>query len=208
MSSRRILWATITASLAFALSCGAAAATEPSETSGPAAVSPPNGVFLEARPLEDGAWQLQARVVDASGQPIGGQDVLFTVAVDFLGSRNIVLGSAQTDVAGKATLRYRPTWNGLHALAAQAVDADGTVSVTGQSSIQVDGVDPPVARDPQSLPTMRAWAVPVAALVVAAVWLLLGFLFVAAVIGVRRSRGAPPHNVSPGQSINHLRGAP
>jgi len=148
----------------------------------------PAAVDLQASEAKDGAWQLKARVVDAAGEPVAGTEVRLSVAVDFLGQRRILVDSAPTDVTGRATLVYRPTWNGEHRLIAEAGGADGGPVVAGQLTVDVTGARTPVTPDAVALPLMRAWAVPVAALVVVSVWAALGMVFVVAVVGIRRAR--------------------
>jgi hypothetical protein len=148
----------------------------------------PAVVDLEAGEAKDGAWQLKAHVVDAAGEPVAGTEVRLTVAVDFLGQRRIFIDSAPTDVTGGATLVYRPTWNGEHRLIAEAGGADGGLVVAGQLTVDVTGVRSPVTPDAIALPLVRAWAFPVAALVVALVWGILGMVFLITVIGIRRAR--------------------
>jgi len=148
----------------------------------------PAGVELQASQAKDGAWQLKAQVVDPSGGPVAGTQVRFSVIVDFLGQRRVDLGTAPTDVTGRATFLYRPTLNGAHRLIAETGGEDGSAAVVGQLSVDIEGVASPIAPDPVALPTVRTWAVPVAALVVASVWAVLGFVFLMAVIGIRRAR--------------------
>jgi len=148
----------------------------------------PAVVDLQASDAKDGAWQLKARVVDAAGEPVPGTEVRLTVAVDFLGQRRILIDSAPTDVTGRATLVYRPTWNGEHRLIAEAGGVDGGPVVAGQLTVDVTGAGTPVTPDTVALPLMRAWAVPVAALVVVSVWAALGLVFLVAVVGIRRAR--------------------
>jgi hypothetical protein len=148
----------------------------------------PATVDLSASEAEEGAWQLKAHVVDAAGEPVAGTEVRLSVLVDFLGQRRIFIDSAPTDVTGRATLVYRPTWNGEHRLIAEAGGADGGAVVAGQLTVDVTGARSPVTPDTVALPLMRAWAVPVAALVVISVWATLGLVFLVAVVGIRRAR--------------------
>lgn len=190
--SRQQISAAIGALTLVLLGSAAASAADPVATGAPAASAWASAVVLEVEAIDAVNWQLRARVLDAAGEPMAAEEVLFSVAVDFLGPGSIRLGSARTDVTGLATLTYRPTWSGVHALTAQPSRTKEGAVVAGRLSLQVDGVSPPIGADPKSLPVMRAWAVPAAAFVVVAVWIVLGLLFVGAVVGIRRSGGSAP----------------
>lgn len=135
----------------------------------------------------DGSVSLEARLVDAAASPISGATVDFFVAVEYFGERRIDLGSVATDVIGIARLQYRPTWSGAHRLAARVSGADGSRLTSPEAIQTVSGVTRPIGVQEEVLPITRTWAMPVAVLVVAGVWLTLAAIFIAVVIGVRRA---------------------
>lgn len=173
---------------ALLLAPAAVLAADPIATEGSEAMIAPAGVELQAQPAKDGAWQVKAQVVDSAGVPVAGTEVRFSVAVQFLGPRRIFLGSAPTDVTGRAAFVYRPTWNGVHSLIAEVGEEDGGAVVAGQLAVDVESVTAPIAPDPVALPTVRTLAVPLAALLVASVWAVLGLVFLMAVVGIWRAR--------------------
>lgn len=142
-------------------------------------------VSVAARPLDTGAWTLEAHVRDVQAGPIGGCTVRFDAKIELLGVRTVELGTARTDSSGTATLTYRPTWTGTHRIVALAPFDDGTV-VSTEAVIEVTGAAPaatPAAR----LPVIGSWAGPMAALVLAVVWGLLAVVVVRVVLGISRS---------------------
>ena len=62
---------------------------------------------------------ITARVTDEEGQPLERQRVEFFVDVDFPGAERLGIGSKTTDATGRATIGYRPTWDGVHVLTAR-----------------------------------------------------------------------------------------
>lgn len=147
----------------------------------------PDSVEPSARALDRGNWRLAALVLDEYGAPVVDGPVRFSAEVDFLGPRQIALGEVRTDITGEAALSYRPTWNGTHHLVAEALRTDGT-SVIARFTLEVEGVAPPIPRDESALPFTGSWALPAGLLVVGGVWLVLGFLLINTVIGIRRGR--------------------
>ena len=182
--------AAATLSLTFALilfAPGAAVAAEPASSPKPPASVSGGSLSVTATPQWDGSLSLAARLTDAAGTPISGTTVDFFVAVDFFGDRRIGLGNAQTDVTGAARLQYRPTWSGVHRIGARAIGADGSRLTAPEATETVTGVVRAIGTTQEALPITRTWAMPVAVLVVAGVWLTLASIFIAVVIGVRRA---------------------
>jgi hypothetical protein len=152
-------------------------------------------VTLISAEAQDGELLLEVMVTDAAGKPIGGVPVSFGFRVDFFGERTVPIGSASTDVVGRASLAYRPSANGPQEIVARAKTADGTV-VSEPLLRTISGASPAVPPEPELLPIVRRWAIPVAVTVVIAVWLVLVLLFASAVVGIfradRRAEGAAP----------------
>ena len=143
-------------------------------------------VRLQTAAGEDAAWILTAQVDDASGNPVGGANVDFSVQATFLGSdQTVAIGSAVTDTSGAATINYVPTWNGHQVLTATAT---GTSVVSAPAAIDVTGAAPVLPADPPTLGLLRTVTPPVVVFVVLGVWALLGGTFLYAVLGVARWR--------------------
>jgi hypothetical protein len=152
-------------------------------------------VTLSSAEAEDGELLLEVMVTDAAGKPMGGVPVRFGFRVDFFGERTVPIGSASTDVVGRASLAYRPSVNGPQQIVARASTADGTVA-SEPLLITVSGASPAVPPEPELLPIVRRWAIPVAVAAVITVWLVLVLVFLSAVVGIfragRRAEGAAP----------------
>lgn len=182
--------AAATLSLTFALflfAPGAAGAAEPASSPKPPASVSGGTLSVTATPQWDGSLSLAARLTDAAGTPISGVTVDYFVAVEFFGDRRIGLGNAQTDVTGTATIQYRPTWSGVHRVGARATGADGSRLTSPEAAETVTGVSRANGTTLEALPITRTWAMPVAVLVVAGVWLTLAAIFLAVVVGIRRA---------------------
>jgi hypothetical protein len=160
----------------------------------------PAEVALSMTEAEDGALLLQAVVTDQENTPVGGVSVRFGYRVDFFGQRTVPIGSASTDVVGRASILYQPTWNGPQEIVARAGSAGGSVTTASLTAI-VSGVSPALPAEREVLPTVRAWATPVAALVVALVWLTLAVIFLSAVIGIARAGRAATHAASTSHQV-------
>lgn len=65
-------------------------------------------VRLQTATLPDLPDNIAARLTDASGDPISGAQIRFAVQVDILGTRNAVLGTAETDATGVALMPLTP----------------------------------------------------------------------------------------------------
>lgn len=174
---------------ALALALGIAALT-----ASPALGADPR-VALRAGVAQDGSWQLTATVQDAQGAPASGEEVRFAVRQEFMGTpRNVTLGTATTDTSGTATLRYVPSWNGDQAIVASVSAPAGAVGggvVSGPVTIHVTDAVPAIPDRPGTLDAVGVASLPVAVLVVLAVWGLLLGTFVSAVLGVARPRLRP-----------------
>jgi hypothetical protein len=156
---------------------------------GPVAAAGP-AVQVQADPGDAGTWQLQATVTGADGKAQSQAAVTFVAATDFFGERWVPIGSALTDTSGRATVVYTPTWNGEQRLVARVSGVEGA-RASEPIVIEVSGALPGIASEPQDLPIVRAWALPIGVAVVVLVWLVLAFIFLSAVIGIARRPTTP-----------------
>jgi hypothetical protein len=148
-------------------------------------------VTIAAVDADDGTWRLSAKVTDGDGAAQSQISVTFTAATVFFGERWVPLGTAVTDTSGTASLIYTPSWNGAQTLVARA-GTPGGVRLSEPMVIDVIGALPGIALEPDDLPLVRAWALPIGVAVVVAVWVVLAFLFFSAVIGIARRSGPEP----------------
>jgi hypothetical protein len=148
-------------------------------------------VTVEAAAADDETWRLSAKVTADDGAARSQVSVTFSVATEFFGERWVPVGTAVTDTSGTASLIYTPSWNGAQTLVARASAPDG-VQLSEPMVIDVIGALPAIAPEPDDLPLVRAWALPIGVAVVVAVWVVLALLFLSAVIGIARRSGPEP----------------
>lgn len=165
-------------------------------------------IRAQAEAMDDGSFRLSATVTTAEGRAQSQAPVTFLAATEFFGSRWVPVGTAVTDTSGTATIVYTPTWNGDQRLIARAASPQGALE-SQPVNIEVSGALPGVTTEPPDLPIVRAWALPIGVVVVLLVWLILGFLFLSAVIGiarpgplsrVRHERASVPHAIQTAES--------
>ena len=142
-------------------------------------------VELTAEAAGDGGWTLQARVTGADGSALSQMDVTFVMATDFFGDRWIPLGTSVTSTSGAATFAYAPTSTGDQYIVARAATSEGSRD-SRALVIHVDAAVPAVPAERAALPIVRAWALPIGIGVVVLVWIVLGAIFVSAVLGIAR----------------------
>lgn len=144
------------------------------------------------QPQPDGAtdaatFLVVARLIDGSGDPIGGARVEFMVEVDFPGAGHLLFATKTTDATGRARVRYHPAWNGEHRLIGHA--ALTGIAVTDVVTFDVGDVGPNHVEQPRSLRPLEihlAWVVPAAVIVL---WAVLAFITVNTTFGIARPRG-------------------
>jgi len=166
-----------------------------------AAADPPARLEVVAEQEDDGSWMLRA-MLTRGGLVQSGQPVEFRQQVDFFGERWVYLGTAVTDAAGFASLRYSPTSNGVQRLVAR-YEAGDVRYESPAVEITVSGAIPAIPEEAQALPIMRVWAFPVATVVLLLVWLALAGILLGAVIGIAQSRpGRETHGAPAGRGAS------
>ncbi len=173
-------------------------AADPVGASASAAISPAR-VTLRVEATGEGDWRLEARVLDAAGGPVPGAATQFYRSVEFLGRREVPLGSTSTDVTGTATLIYTPTTTGTQQIVARSSGADGGTA-EGRVAIDVASAAGTIGVTPAPFPILGRWAALVVVLLVVTVWAVLGAVFVAAIAGVWGGRVRPSAMGSQGHS--------
>lgn len=155
-------------------------------------------VQFSAEAADDGTWRLEATVVGADGSALSQVPVTFAAATDFFGDRWIPLGSSVTSTSGVATVIYVPTSNGDQEIVARAATSDGSLE-SQPLVVHINDAVPAVPLEGPDLPIVRAWALPIGIAVVLLVWMLLGGIFLYAVLGIARQPMVvqAPHRVPP-----------
>lgn len=153
-------------------------------TAGPSLAGGP-AVVLQAARAADSSWQLQARLTDTAGAPVGGSTVQFAAQETFMGASVAVpIGTATTDTTGIASIRYVPTWNGPQVLEATA--SGSAAASSAPVTIEVSGALSAIPLEAANLPTISAVAGPAAVVLALTVWLALALTLLYTVLGVAR----------------------
>jgi hypothetical protein len=141
------------------------------------------GVQISANPkLPD---YLTATMRDASGQPLSGRAVSFSIATKFLGQKWIQLGEATTDASGVARLTVSLE-DRQYQVRVRFVDGNGTVVAEATNEVAGPrGVRQALLEVSSPLQGFAFWMPRLIGAAVALVWLVLAGV---AVLSVRRIR--------------------
>jgi hypothetical protein len=179
---KRLTAATVAAAVVLTLVFAASAAAESNLTQ----------TSLRGLPMEGqnaGEWtKLSARLTEASGRAVGGVTLQFFVMTEVFGPRPMKIGEAVTDATGTASVNYKPSWTGQHAVTARFLGNNQYASTETAFPIEVAGIARVHQNAKFGLEPVRALA-PVAAIsVVASVWVVMAYALVSTVYGVRAGR--------------------
>ena len=161
---------------------GGAAALQPSKL----VIDPVSGVVIKG-----GTVSVSAALQDKDGQPIPKAEVRFYANQSFLGQTGLVeIGIAKTGPTGYANLLYHPTTNAARTIVAKFAGL-GLYDASEQE-IPLVGSDQFVPRvDPANDDTLHGFkgsAHLALVVVIAAVWITFGFIFLQA-LGIRHATG-------------------
>ncbi|HET9476022.1 MAG TPA: hypothetical protein VFP63_00895 [Dehalococcoidia bacterium] len=177
MSRARIAVALVIALAGLAL-VGAAQAEGPAES----------GTSIEALPTQkppagQESIVLAARLTD-EGSAVAGVPVTFYVVTDVFGERLMQVGDALSDATGTASILFEPTWEGeVTAVARFAGNADHAAA---QTSFEFESEEAVSLWEPAEfgLDPVRRWLPVGVAIVIFAVWGVLGYALATAVLGI------------------------
>lgn len=142
--------------------------------------------FEEPQESQNG-YSVSVVLASADGEPLTRETVDFFVVPDFFGERPVPLRSALTDLEGRATITYSPSWNGTHNLTARYGGNDGYQPGVAGIELAVSGLPEYVATDAGSLDAIRRWAAPGAVALAIAVWLVLAWIVFRVGWGISRA---------------------
>lgn len=142
-------------------------------------------------PVAGTRGQIVAHMAMDDGEPIVGELVEFSRAVDFLGSRTIALGSATTDANGDARLAIEPSSQALKVLATFAGDdnylpVQQTIDVAASAPAPAEGA---TAAAP-SLAPISGLMPQLLLLVALGVWIVLFGIAAATTLAIRRAQSS------------------
>ncbi len=139
-----------------------------------------------------GSLLIAALLTGEGGQPLDGQRIDFFVDVDFPGAERLYVGTKTTDATGKATIRYRPSWDGTHVVTARSQGGRAHPSATAEMSFEVSGAATTYVEAQRSLGPLRDRLPLATGALVLVVWATLAFITVRTVLGIARAGAARP----------------
>jgi len=130
-------------------------------------------------------YVIDARLRTADGKAIGDARIRFYELVDFVGAREMLLGSATTDSQGIASFTYLPALAGTHRIVARFGGCCEHIAAAEEQLALVATVAKPAFRTERQPLAEFSDRVPYAVgVVVLAVWALIGFALLATARGV------------------------
>jgi hypothetical protein len=134
---------------------------------------------------------VSAQLTDA-GKPLVNEPVEFDVAANFFGEQQVILGTAQTDITGTATIIYQPTQDGTYDFTAH-FRGDGTyphIQIT--KTVTYSGPVSQYTPESAGLKPVREWITPVIYAGVGLFWVLLIIIGIRTLRGISDSRNQVP----------------
>jgi hypothetical protein len=133
-----------------------------------------------------GFLELSATLTDANHKGISKRVISFYQQVDLLGTRDALLGTAETDSTGSAALTYQPAEEGQQTIIVRFAGDDTYAASEASDTIQVTNAVPPYAPTPEPLAGPARWLPRVLGLLVISVWLLLFGVFAVTAWGIKK----------------------
>lgn len=125
----------------------------------------------------EGQLALSATLTTADGKPLSGREVSFDQQVQFMGERDLYLGTGTTDSTGAVAVAYQPTQKGHHSIKVYFAGDERYGAAVATSSIEVTAVIEPFEPEQLPLAGVRQWLpIGLVALVVGTWIALLGIL--------------------------------
>lgn len=148
-------------------------------------------VSVAPNDIAERGYVVEARVTTKDAKPAKDVAVSFYEAVDLLGSREMLIGTATTDGWGRAAVPYLPPEDGRHEIVSRTKATSTLPATEGRTTFEATVVAPPAySREVLPLATFSAPLPYVGLVVLLAVW----GLFAVALLGTARriATAAPP----------------
>ena len=129
-------------------------------------------------------YVLTAQVRRSDGKAIGDTKVRFYDVVDFYGPREMLIGTATTDAAGRASLAYLPARTGQREIVALFPGAEHLPPARAKVTLDARVAAPPYHAESSGLALFSTRVPYVVGAVVLAVWALIAYAFIGAARGV------------------------
>lgn len=133
-----------------------------------------------------GIVALAAILTGPDRKPLSKRPVNFYEHVDLMGPREALIGTAETDSTGTATVSYQPSNDGAQTITVRFPGDTAYAASEASDTIQISGAVPPYAplAEPLAVP---AWLLPRAmGLLIVLTWLILFGVFITTALGIRR----------------------
>lgn len=133
-----------------------------------------------------GIMALRATLTSADGKPVNKRTIDFYQQVQLMGTREAMIGSAETDSTGTATLSYHPAENGQQTIIVRFAGSDTFAASEGRGAITVAGAIPLYVPPSAPLATPAQWLPRILGMLIIATWLILFGVFFVTTRGVSR----------------------
>lgn len=148
-------------------------------------VKPTIVVSAHASARAEQGYVIDARLQTTDGKAIGDATVRFYELVDFVGQREMALGSTTTDSQGVASIAYLPALAGTRQIVARfAGCCEHIAAAEGRVALEATVAKPAFRTDRQPLAEFSDRVPYAVGVVVLAVWGLIGFALLATARGV------------------------
>jgi len=148
-------------------------------------VKPKIDVSAHANVKAERGYVIDARLQTADGKAIGDATIRFYELVDFVGEREMLLGSTTTDSQGVASIAYLPALTGTRQIVARfAGCCEHIAAAEGRFTLEATIAKPAFRTERQPLAEFSDRVPYVVGVLVLAVWGLIGFALLATARGV------------------------
>lgn len=148
-------------------------------------VKPIIDVSAHANVKAEQGYVIDARLQTADGKAVGEATIRFYELVDFVGPREMLLGSTTTDSQGVASIAYLPALTGTRQIVARfAGCCEHIAAAEGRFALDTTVAKPAFRTERQPLAEFSDRVPYVVGVVVLAVWGLIGFALLATARGV------------------------
>lgn len=141
-------------------------------------------VVATASEKTEQGYVLTARVRSSDGKAIGDTKVRFYDIVELFGEREMLIGTATTDVSGRASLAYLPATAGKREIIALFPGADHLPPVRGRVGLDATVAAPPYRAESSGLALFSTRVPYAVGVVVLVVWAVIAYAFISTARGV------------------------
>ena len=134
----------------------------------------------------DQGYVLAVRVRAEDGKPVNEAAIRYYESVDFVGAREMYLGTTTTDGQGQGTFAYLPAQLGTHQIIARFAGRDQLASAEARTTFEATIAAPAYRAEIVPLSGFTTIVSGAVAAIVLTVWALIAFALISTARGVRR----------------------